>query len=326
MNKSIKSFVICFVFIWSVFIGFTSTLQAATSLESIGITVTNLQFFESGLDVPSVDKRVFSNSFAKQSSRYIFYQLTLSHTELSSRVDLPLIIRFYKSDGSVFGEFTHNIYLLPEWKTSWHIDGLGWGEPDNWPIDTYTVKIFYGTEEITKGIFLITNVVNQPEIDGLNLPNTISLIDLTSKLGVGAPVYMGNIISSGGNVGTLSGKMELSVDFPAYNKPVDIWILIGLPDGRFYLADQSGNFLNLDTSGFLTIASGVAGTKTVKKILSPFEIPSANSSAVATPFDPFPANGAWTVYWLIAPASNGDIIKALENEKYELGFYIFNSI
>ncbi|MBF0414107.1 MAG: hypothetical protein HQK70_15560 [Desulfamplus sp.] len=160
-------------------------------------------------------------------------------------------------------------------------------------------------------------------IEVISPPNSISVIDATANP-LSAPVYVGNIVSSAGNAGTLSGKMELSVNFPAYNKPVDIWILIGLPDGRFYLADEFSKFLNLDSSGFLTIASGVAGTKTVKTILSPFETPSTNSSAVATPFDPFPANGAWTVYWLIAPASNGDIIKTLENEKYELGFYIFN--
>ncbi len=172
--------------------------------------------------------------------------------------------------------------------------------------------------------------IEQPDdtnnnVEGIAPPNGISVIDATANPS-SAPVYMGNIASSGGNAGTLSGKMELSVDFPTYNKPVDIWILIGLPDGRFYLADESGKLLNLDSSGFLTIASGASGAKTTKTILTPFEIPSTNSSAVTTPFDPFPTNGEWTVYWLVAPDSNGDIIKALENEKYELGFYIFKVV
>ncbi len=160
------------------------------------------------------------------------------------------------------------------------------------------------------------------DLEGIAPPNGISVIDATTNP-LSAPVYMGNIANSGGSVGTLSGKMELSVDFPAYNKPVDIWILIGLPDGRFYLANEAGRFLNLDESGFLTIASGVAGAKTVKTILQPFEIPSADSSASATPFDPFPENGEWTVYWLVAPESSGDIIKTIENGDYELGFYSF---
>ncbi len=158
--------------------------------------------------------------------------------------------------------------------------------------------------------------------EGISPPNGDSVVDATPNPS-SAPVYMGNITAAGGGLPELRGKMELSVDFPAYNKPVDIWILIGLPDGRFYVADEGGRLLNLDTSGFLAIVSGVSGIKTEKTILTPFEVPSSDSSAVSTPFDPFPENGVWTVYWLISPASNGDIIKALENGDYELGFYIF---
>ena len=164
--------------------------------------------------------------------------------------------------------------------------------------------------------------IEQPDdtnnnVEGIAPPNGISVIDATANPS-SAPVYMGNITSSGGNAGTLSGKMELSVDFPAYNKPVDIWILIGLPDGRFYVTDEAGKLLNLDTGGFLTIASGISGKKIEKTILNPFEVGTNGTS-----FHPFPKDGEWTVYWLVAPDSSGDIIKALENEKYELGFYIF---
>ncbi len=177
-----------------------------------------------------------------------------------------------------------------------------------------TTLILYGCEP--------EDALPDDTVEGITPPNGISVLDVTANPS-SAPVYMGNIVSSGGNAGTLSGKMELSVDFPAYNKPVDIWILIGLPDGRFYVADEAGILLNLDESGFLTIASGIAGKKSEKTIILPFATPSANSSAATIPFDPFPANGEWTVYWLIVPESNGDILKALENEKYELGFYSF---
>ncbi|MBF0413223.1 MAG: hypothetical protein HQK70_10990, partial [Desulfamplus sp.] len=152
--------------------------------------------------------------------------------------------------------------------------------------------------------------------EGIDPPEEVSVVDLTSNPST-APVYMGNIVSSGGNVGTLSGKMELSVDFPAYNKPVDIWILVGLPDGRFYVADEFSDLMNLDEIGFLPIASGAAGSNTVKTILQPFD--TADSD---TPFDPM-SYGVWTVYWLVAPESNGDIFQAIDNGNYELGFYMF---
>ncbi|MBF0231167.1 MAG: hypothetical protein HQK63_16485 [Desulfamplus sp.] len=80
--------------------------------------------------------------------------------------------------------------------------------------------------------------------EGLEPPDGISVVDDTSTPS-DAPVYMGNIVTTG-NVPTLNGMMELSVDFPAYSKPVDIWILIALPDGRFYLADSSGKLLDFN--------------------------------------------------------------------------------
>ncbi|MBF0376480.1 MAG: hypothetical protein HQK72_03250 [Desulfamplus sp.] len=152
--------------------------------------------------------------------------------------------------------------------------------------------------------------------EGINPPNGISMVDANANPN-NAPVYMGNIVSSGG-VSTLSGNMELSVNFPAYNKPVDIWILISLPDGRFYTANESGKLLSFESGDLAAIASGVSGTKTEKKILTPFEIGESN-----TAFEPWPADGAWNVYWLVAPESSGNIYGAIENGHYELGFYSF---
>ncbi|MBF0232603.1 MAG: carboxypeptidase regulatory-like domain-containing protein [Desulfamplus sp.] len=147
---------------------------------------------------------------------------------------------------------------------------------------------------------------------GLNPPDGISAVDETSNPN-NAPIYMGNIVNS-----SLSGKMELSVNFPAYNKSVDIWILIALPDGRFYTADESGKLLLFESNDLAPVAAGVSGTKTEKTILTPFEV-----GAAGTSFDPWPKDGTWTVYWLIAPDSNGDIMEAIDNGDYELGFYTF---
>ncbi|MBF0376478.1 MAG: hypothetical protein HQK72_03240 [Desulfamplus sp.] len=174
-----------------------------------------------------------------------------------------------------------------------------------------TTLVIYGCE-----------LENQPSDDtdnntqGINPPKGVSVIDATSNPSK-APVYMGNIVAAG-DVPELTGKMELSVDFPAYNKPVDIWILIALPDGRFYTANESGKCLGYSSGSLATLASGVSGTKTEKTILSPFETGSAN-----TAFEPLPVDGTWTAYWLVAPDSNGDIFQAIENESYEFGFYSF---
>ncbi|MBF0573821.1 MAG: DUF1566 domain-containing protein, partial [Desulfamplus sp.] len=153
-------------------------------------------------------------------------------------------------------------------------------------------------------------------VDGISPPSGISTVDANDNPNT-APVYMGNIVKSGG-AASLSGNMELSVNFPAYNKPVDIWILIALPDGRFYTANEAGS-CSLYSSGSLdAVASGVSGIKTEKQILTPFAIGAAN-----TAFEPWPVDGTWAAYWLVAPYSNGDIFQAIDNGDYQLGFYSF---
>ncbi|MBF0390980.1 MAG: hypothetical protein HQK71_12850, partial [Desulfamplus sp.] len=113
---------------------------------------------------------------------------------------------------------------------------------------------------------------NSSDAEGIDPPKGVEWFDLSDKP-ADAPVYMGKMAKVDGAT-TLDGKMELSVDFPAYNKPVDIWILIALPDGRFYLADSSGKLLDFESNGFLPIAAGVAGSKTTKTILNPFDFSS----------------------------------------------------
>ncbi len=281
--------------------------ETLSGFQSIGATVTNLQFFEAGGDVPPVNERVFSTSFSKTSARYIFYQLSLSHPALADRVNFTLKSQIYRSDGRLYADMDHPISISQDWKTSWHVQGWGWENSSNWPIDTYTVKLFYGTEEIAAGSF---SIVDSVQVEGIDQPNGVVQVDLTTKP-TSAPVYMGNVVT-GGN------QMELSVNFPAYNKPVDIFIAIGLPDGRYYVADESGKVLNLESVGFLPIATSVAGTKTIKPILTPFAVGSSGSA-----FDPWPVDGTWIVYWLVSPDCNGNIWEAVAKENYELGFYTF---
>jgi len=284
-----------------------TTSEKGSDFKSSGAVVTDLRFFESGGNAPPEDEREFATSFSKSSTKYIYYQLSLSHPALPHRVDINLTARIYKSDGSLYGEMTQNIYILPDWETSWHLQGWGWEIPGNWPIDTYTLKLFDGADEIVSENF---SIVDNASADGLDLPDGVVVVDATANP-ADAPVYIGNVVTGG-------SQMELSVNFPAYNKAVDIWIGIQLPDGRFYFVDESGKWLSIETSGFPPIITGVSNTTTVKQVLAPFDIGSAGA-----PFNPWPDDGTWTVYWLIAPDNNGNIIDALDNGNYELGTFRF---
>ncbi|MBF0376652.1 MAG: formylglycine-generating enzyme family protein [Desulfamplus sp.] len=172
-------------------------------------------------------------------------------------------------------------------------DITGWTKPDKTTIDIQAGQ----TATLTKEYIYI-------ECSKLQPPSGITTIEMTSNP-TDAPVYMGSVVT-GGN------QMELSINFPAYSKPVDIWIAIRLPDGSYYVVDESGKFLP-STSAFAPVASGVACVNITKQLVPPFE-----TSTLGTAF-----NGLWFVYWLIAPESNGDFAKAMGNGKFVYGSYSF---
>ena len=147
--------------------------------------------------------------------------------------------------------------------------------------------------------------------DEIELPDGINLVNKTDNP-MDAPITLGDVVTGG-------YRMEPRVNFPAYNEPVDIWVVIGLPDGRFHVIDDSGNIISLDEMGFVPVAKGVSERSTVLNGLPSFEVGSQGS-----PFEPWPEDGVWEVYWLVAPSNGGDIMAALENGKYELGFYQFS--
>ncbi len=157
-----------------------------------------------------------------------------------------------------------------------------------------------------------------PISSGIDPPHTVTLIDQTSSPEE-APVYMGPMVVQNG-LPTLSGEMELSIDFPAYNAPVDIWCVVFLPDGRSVVVDSNGALQSLEASGFLPLAQGISGVPISKQVLSPFDV---NGTARPSIFSPWPEDGLWAVYWLITPTAGGDIMAAIENEAYDLGYYVF---
>jgi len=138
--------------------------EQPSTLSSIETKVTGLRFFEAGHDVPSMENRQFSSAFLKSSSRYIFYQLSLEHLAPAERLDFTLTIRYYKPDGSLFGEFNQNSYIDRGWTQSHHYSGFGWPDPGNWETGQYTVKVFENEKELATGSFVIQDRLNSADL------------------------------------------------------------------------------------------------------------------------------------------------------------------
>ncbi len=131
--------------------------QIQSPYSMLGATVTDLKFFEAGDTPPAPAQRQFVNSFSKASTRRVYYQLSLTHPAPATRLDFTLTARYYNPDGSIFGEFEEEFYVEPGWVGSLYWDNWGWATSGNWPVGTYTVRLFDGTTEITRGTFSIVD-------------------------------------------------------------------------------------------------------------------------------------------------------------------------
>ncbi len=121
-----------------------------------------------------------------------------------------------------------------------------------------------------------------------------------------APVDLGSI-ATGGNT------MGLAVNFPPFTSPVDIWVVVQLPDGTLAFLD-SEHVLTLNQVPFEVGATEA----NVSTIVKEFEICSQSGG-------PLLPEGRWTIYWLITPANGGNIdLIDFDKGPYELDDYVFD--
>ncbi len=125
--------------------------------------------------------------------------------------------------------------------------------------------------------------------DCKSIPEKISLVD------VGSDVSKACVFFS---------SKTFTLNFPAYCNPVDIYFAILNPDNKLMFINSKGR-MSLDFTPY------AAGANT--SINTSFSV--ANSSLAAEIY------GKCVIYWFIAPANGGNILKSIEYGRYELGWY-----
>ncbi|MFC2165821.1 protein kinase [Acidobacteriota bacterium] len=128
---------------------------ATDTIPSLNATVTEVKFYEGGTNGVAYKQRVYSNRFASNNSRFVFWELHLKHPAPGRRVDFKVDAVWYNPDGSVFSRQTKSTYLEPDWKTSWHVYGSGWEKPGNWKPGNYRVDLFVKGKIIASASFAI---------------------------------------------------------------------------------------------------------------------------------------------------------------------------
>lgn len=130
--------------------------QAPVSgLSKLNSRVEYIKFFEEAdreLDISSLK---YQNRFSSLTSRYIYYELGLTHPQPESRIDFKIHDIYYRSDNSIFAQRTSDYYVLPWWTDSQHRRGEGWDIPGMWPVGNYRVELYSDGTKLATGWFEI---------------------------------------------------------------------------------------------------------------------------------------------------------------------------
>jgi hypothetical protein len=121
-----------------------------------GVKPSPLQFFEGPHDLTlEKSQRVYRYSFAKPSTRSIFWELDLSYPPPGRRIDFQLDAIWYNPDGSELRHQTLTAYAMPTWGNSWHTLGYGWVDAGHWKPGSYRVDLLFKGTRISSGTFQI---------------------------------------------------------------------------------------------------------------------------------------------------------------------------
>lgn len=132
-------------------------MALAPSFVSAGqLTFTGMKFFEKGDADVDYSQRVYTTRFAKSNTRYVACEVSFTNSLYMVRDQyVTLTLKYYKSDGSLFGETNSNSTIKSEWSHPWISRGLGWSYPGNWSVGTYRVEAFLDGVYIGQSSFTV---------------------------------------------------------------------------------------------------------------------------------------------------------------------------
>ena len=120
------------------------------------VYVSDFLFFESGFDTPPYEDRVYATRLARDSTRYVNWELNIDYPEPGDRVYFDIDAVLYGPDDDVLAELTFDdVYLDADWTGSYHSMGYGWREPGHWDSGEYTVDLYVQDEWLAGGTFEI---------------------------------------------------------------------------------------------------------------------------------------------------------------------------
>jgi hypothetical protein len=124
-------------------------------IPSLRAGVTAVKLYESGGDGVPYQQRVYTQTFAKSTTRYVYWELNLEHPPPGVRKNFQIDAVWFTVDGSIFATQTPETYIEPAWSSSYHQYGWGWGNPGNWTPGSYRIVLYVDGHEVAWQIFAI---------------------------------------------------------------------------------------------------------------------------------------------------------------------------
>ena len=113
-----------------------------------------LRLFEAGDVAPPYRMRKYGAHFPKSLSRYIWWELNLTHEAPGQRIPFDVdVIYFHEED--VFSKNTIASHLDPLWTWSYHNSAWGWRDAGNWSLGYYDVLAYVEDQVIAASVFKI---------------------------------------------------------------------------------------------------------------------------------------------------------------------------
>jgi hypothetical protein len=117
-----------------------------------------LRFYESGYDVVPHGQRVYAERFARETTRYVNWELNFEHPAPGRRVDFQLTAVYYrvtKAGVEEVNRHTVDTYVEGDWTWSSHSSGYGFNDPGKWALGEYRVKTIFEGQTIADYVFEI---------------------------------------------------------------------------------------------------------------------------------------------------------------------------
>jgi len=135
----------------------TDAAGGTRAIDLINAKVSEVKFFESAYDAPDKDKRVYRTSFSRTASRYICWELNLTHPAAGVKKNFTIEHIWYNPYGNEIFRGSFNTYIASDWTYSYHNSGYGWREAstNTWVAGAYRVDLYVDGTKIAGESFKV---------------------------------------------------------------------------------------------------------------------------------------------------------------------------